>query len=93
MSKIRRHSVKRKGNACSGICIRDEPLLPGERRKEVLAVTVCINSICMGGDVGALILHLRDDHGMTFEQIQIGIDEIRSETGECFEGWESYYNV
>lgn len=93
MSKVRRHVVKRNSNACSGLCIREDPVLPGERRKEFLASTICINALFCGGDVAALIPHLKDDHGMSFEQIQIGIDEIRNGTGDpdCLNGWECYF--
>lgn len=93
MSKVRRHVVKRKGDACSGLCIREDPVLPGEMCKELLASTICINAFFYGGDVVALIPHLRDAHGMSFEQIKIGIDEIRngSKDPECFKGWENCY--
>lgn len=93
MSKVRRHVVKRKGNSCSGLCIREEPVLPDEKRKEFLASTICFNAIFFNGDASSLIPHLKNDHGMSFEQIKIGIDEIRAVSGDpdCFKGWECYY--
>lgn len=93
MSKLRRKFVKRNGNACSGLCFREDKVLPDERRKEVLAATICLNALFFDGDLASLIPHLERDHGMSFEQIKIGIDEIRSETGDCFEGWEYYYTA
>lgn len=93
MSKVRRHVVKRKGNACSGLCIREDQVQSGEMRKEVLASTICFNAIFFNGDVSSLIPHLKEDHGMSFEQIQIGVDEIRNGTGDpdCLKGWECYF--
>lgn len=90
MSRVRR------GNRCkkpeiSIDRIQERPVDADERGKVVLAVTIAMNALYMGGDTAALIHHLKDDHGMSFEQIGIGIDEIRSEEGYCFEDWEKHY--
>jgi len=90
MSKVRRGSRCKKPEI-SVDRIQERPVNADERDKVVLAVTIAMNAFYMGGDIPALIHHLKDDHGMSFEQIKIGIDEIRSEEGDCFEGWEKHY--
>lgn len=89
MSKVPRH-VNRRKKAEFGV-IQEFPIVPGECRKEVLAYTICVNGLFFNGDMTALIPHLKNDHCMSFEQIKIGIDEVRREVGDCFEGWEKFY--
>lgn len=87
MSKIKKN--KRKDFDVE--VFKEFPIAPGECRKEVLAYTVCVNGLFFNGDAVMLIPHLKNDHGMSFEQIKIGIDEMRKEVGSCFDGWEDFY--
>lgn len=89
MSKNPRRGNKRKDVKCE--VIKEFPITPDERRKEVLAYTVCVNGLFFNGNAAMLIPHLKNDHGMSFEQIKIGIDEMRKEVGPCFDGWEKFY--
>lgn len=70
---------------------REYPIDSNERDKEILAYTISVNALFFNGDTAALIPHLRDSHCMSFEQIDIGITEIRACTGDCLENWEKFY--
>lgn len=69
----------------------DFPVSRDEMDPEKLAASICVNSLFMGGDTKKLIDHMQHDHGFSFEQINIGITEIRKITGDCFDGWEKFF--
>lgn len=59
---------------------------------EDIAFEICRDAMFFNGDASQLIPHLRDAHCMSFEQIQIGINEInQSENCDAFPGWEKYF--
>ncbi len=70
---------------------KDKPVPKDETNPETLAESICVNLLFMGGDDEALIHHMQFDHGFSFEQLDLGINEIRRVTGDCFEEWEQYF--
>lgn len=82
---------QRKSKSDEMMIFKDTPVSKGETNPRVLAESICVNYILMGGDDQALIRHMQFDHGFSFAQLEIGINEIRKSEGDCFENWESYF--
>ena len=82
---------QRKSKSDEVMIFKDSPVSKDETNPQVLAESICVNYILMGGDDQALIRHMQFDHGFSFAQLEIGINEIRKSEGTCFENWESYF--
>lgn len=88
MSKIGRG--KRFRNKEKSSVYDEDPISIIENDPLELAQIICMNSIFCG-NLKDLIIHLKEEHGLTFEQIKIGMDEIRKTEKNRFTGWEAYF--
>ena len=84
--------VSKKNCSDMFVCLQEPCLSPGETDPEALAAVVALNYVFFNGNPSLLIPHLKHDHGFSFEQIQIGVDELRCSTECCvLPHWEVYF--
>ena len=72
-------------------CIAGQSL---RRQAEKMAGLVATDLFFMGS-VASLIPHLKDAHGLSKDQIKLGVDYLIDDGGDplrvVFDGWEKYY--